>query len=41
MNKGKRGAQLKFPDYFIKLMAVGHQLVDYRVQEGIGRKLAK
>ncbi|MEM3290875.1 MAG: transposase, partial [Candidatus Micrarchaeaceae archaeon] len=41
MNKGKRGAQFKFPDSFIKWMAVWHQLVDYRGLEGIGRILAK
>ncbi|MEM4058731.1 MAG: IS5/IS1182 family transposase, partial [Thermoplasmata archaeon] len=41
MNKGKRGAQFKFPDSFIKWMAVWHQLVDYRGLEGIGRMLAK
>ena len=41
MNKGKRGAQFKFPDSFIKWIAVWHQLVDYRGLEGIGRMLTK
>ncbi|MEM4058183.1 MAG: hypothetical protein QXZ12_05600 [Thermoplasmata archaeon] len=39
MNKWKRGAQFKFPDSFIKLMAVWHQLVDYRGLKRIGRML--
>ncbi|MEM4150783.1 MAG: hypothetical protein QXO39_06050 [Conexivisphaerales archaeon] len=32
---------MKFPDNFIKWMAMWHQLVDYRGLERIGRTLAK
>lgn len=40
MNKGKRGAPYKFPESFIKYMAILHQFIDYRGLEGIARKLA-
>jgi len=41
MNDGKVGKPFVFPDSFIKLQAIWHQLVDYRGLEGIARKLSK
>jgi len=33
MNNGKVGAPYKFPESFIKLMAILHQYIDYRCHE--------
>jgi len=40
MNNSKVGVPYKFPESFIKLMAILHQYIDYRGLEGIARKLA-
>jgi hypothetical protein len=41
MNKGKRGGQYKFPNSFMKCLAVWKQWIDYRGLEGIARSFTK
>ena len=41
MNQGKVGAPFKFPESFMRLLAVWHQFVDYRGLEGIARSLER